>query len=236
MKISVISKLAGLGIGSFAALCIGWSGLSYADEVTNYTTVSKASVKIQYHEQTASGVTEKRTFKTDDLVLELTDSSADKPPKNQQLVLLNDCNAPEEGGVLAVWDKDTDKLVADADYVCLAHEGRALKDDKKNTIYTPIDNYLGYKSLAKATGFDEIDFDAEIKLGKLKKKLDSSQPVCLKKFKTMAMAGYYDDDGDAPHFATGNKILRKTGSVKTNGGVKGILDSNIIWDMCTPDA
>ena len=220
MNTSVIKKLTGLGIGSFAALCIGWSGLSYAE--ADYTTVSKASTKIQYYEQTASGGVEKVTHKTNDLILTLTDSDSDKPPKNYQLVLLNWCGDVDELSALAVWDKDRDELVEGADAACLWSEGSWVYDEKKGRVYRPMDID------AWAFEMDEIDMDAEITLGKMKKKIDSSQPVCLKKFKTMAMSGYHHNGNGE----SGSRVLRKSGSIKTNGGVKGKLDGNVLNPLC----
>jgi hypothetical protein len=74
-------------------------------------------------------------------------------------------------------------------------------------------------------GMHEIDMSVEIKEGKVKKKVDSSQPVCLKKFKTLAM-GSYNDNGDD---TAGSRVLRKTGSIKTNGGVMAVFDG---WRFC----
>ena len=223
MKTSVISKLTGLGIGSFAALCIGWSGLSYAIEVEdNFTTVSKASTKIQYYEQTASGVTEKVTLKRDDLILKLTNDTSDKPPKNYQLVLLNWCGDIDKFSALAVWDKDRDELVEGADAACLWSEGSWVFDEKKGTLYRPMD--IG----AWAFEMDEIDMDAEIKGGKLKKNIDSSQPFCLKKFKTMAMSGYYNNGNGE----NGSRVMRKAGSIKTSGAVFDTIPGNAVFNLC----
>lgn len=229
MKSHGYKILTGLGI---ASLCLAWSGFSYAgDGGVGYTTVSKASVKIQSYEQTASGVAEKVTFKTDDLINNLTHmDSGTKPAKNLQLVLLNYCDNPEGGSSLRVWDKDTNTFAVGSDEACLGTESGAVFDDKKDALYQGLDID------AEHFGMDEIDMEVEIKGGKVKKKVDSSRPVCLKKFKTLAMSGYESYDfiegdwvfrGDG---AVGNKAMRKSGSIKTNGGVFAKIDGNQVCD------
>jgi len=220
MKLHGLKKLTGLGV---ASLCLAWSGFSSAGEgAINYTTVSKASTKIQYYEQTATGVVDKVTIKTNDLILELTDSSADKPPKNQQLVLLNWCGDVDNFSALAVWDKDTDALAAGANATCLWSEGSWVYDEKKDRVYRPMD--------IEAADFnmDEIDMDAQISLGKVKKKVDPIQQVCLKKFKTMAMSGYYDNGNGE----IGSRVLKKAGSIKTNGAVFDSIPGNAVVNFC----
>jgi hypothetical protein len=219
-----LNKLTGLGAASLATLCLAWSGLSHAgmDAPDDFTTVSRASVKIRSYEQTASGETEKVTVDTDTVILNLTGDEGDKPPKNQQLVLLNWCGDSVDWSALAVWDKDTDELVPGADAACLDRESSAVFDDKKDKAYTGLDIDAGY------FGMDEIDMDVEISFGKVKKKIDSNQTVCLKKFKTLAMAGYYENGDDVP----GSRVMRKSGSIKTNGGVKGALDGNVVSLFC----
>jgi len=223
MRLHGLKKLTGVG---FASLCLAWSGLSYAGAgqapVDDFTTVSKASTKIQYYEQTASGVTEKVTLKTNDLILKLTDSSADKPPKNQQLVLLDWCGGIDAFSALAVWDKDRDELVEVADAACLWNEGSYVINENKDTLYRPMDID------AWAFEMDEIDMDAELKGGKLKKKVDSSQPFCLKKFKTMAMSGYHNNGNGE----NGSRVMRKSGSIKTNGAVFDTIPGNAVFNLC----
>ena len=220
MDTSMISKMTGLGVASVAALCLAWSGLSSAADVT---TVSKASVNIQSYEQTASGVTEKVTVKTDDVINDLMDSNpGTKPAKNLQLVLLNYCDEPEDGSVLIVWDKDTDFFAEGSDFACLWTEGSAIFNDKQDKIYQGLDIDADH------FGMHEIDMDVEIKGGKVKKKLDSERPVCLKKFKTLTMAGYYDNgDGE-----DGSRVMRKAGSIKTNGAAFDLLEGDFVENLC----
>jgi hypothetical protein len=223
MKTSMMSNLAGLGIGSVAALCVGWSGLSYAVDVgANFTTVSKASVNIQSYEQAANGEVEKVKVDTNTVILDLTGDASSKPPKNYQLVLLNYCGAPENGSALAVWDKDTDGLVDGAQMACLDREGSVVFNEKK------MKSYQGLDIDANHFGMDEIDMEVEIKGGKVKKNLDSSQPVCLKKFKTLAMSGYYSDGDGVP----GTRAMKKPGSIKTNGGVFEIIPGDVVFNYC----
>jgi len=232
MKLHRLNKLTGLG---FASLCLAWSGLSYAGDIppeNDITTVSKASVKIQSYEQTASGVTEKVTVKTDDVINALTGKApGTKPPKNQQLVLLNYCGEPQNYSAMGVWDKDASDLVdlvddAETDKaICLRREGPALFNDKQDKIYTTWD--IGQSDLF--FGMSEIDMSVEIKGGKVKKKVDSSRPVCLKKLKTLAMGAYYGEGEDE----NGSRVLRKTGSIKTNGAVIDTFEGNTIG-TCTP--
>ena len=212
--------LTGLGI---ASLCLAWSGLTSAGDVeVDYTTVSKASVKIQSYEQQSNGEVEKVKVDTDTVILELTGDSGDKPPKNQQLVLLNYCGNPEDWSALAVWDKDDNDLVEGAGVACLWREGSVIYNDKKDTLYQGLDIDADYFTM------DEIDMDVEIKGGKVKKKVDSSRPVCLKKFKTLAMSGYYSNGDGEP----GTRVMRKAGSIKTNGGVFDTIPGNEVAFWC----
>jgi hypothetical protein len=220
MKMHELKILTGL-----ATLCLAWSGVSYAGAIgpTGYTTVSKASVNIQSYEQTASGVTEKVKVKTDDVINDLMGSNpGTKPAKNLQLVLLNYCDEPENGSALAVWDKDANDFAVESSVACLWTEGSAIFNDKQDKIYQGLDIDSDYFHM------DEIDMDVEIKGGKVKSKLISERPVCLKKFKTLTMAGY-DSNGDN---TPGSRVMRKAGSIKTNGAVFEVLDGDRVGNFC----
>jgi len=109
-----------------------------------------------------------------------------------------------------------------ADAACLWSEGSWVFDEKKGRLYRPMDID------AWAFDMDEIDMDAEIKGGELKKKVDSSQPFCLKKFKTMAMSGYHDNGNGE----NGSRVMRKAGSIKTNGAVFDTIPGNAVFNLC----
>ena len=132
------------------------------------------------------------------------------------------CGDIDAWSALAVWDKDQDELVAGADATCLWSEGSWVYDEKKDRLYRPMDIE------SEDFNLSEIDMDAEISLGKVKKKVDSSQQVCLKKFKTMAMSGYYDNGNGEP----GSRVLKKAGSIKTNGAVFDSIPGNAVLNFC----
>ena len=224
MKMHGLNRLTGLGL---ASLCLAWSGLTYAGGPPPgfvHTTVSKASVNIQSYRQSAEGEVEKIKIDTPWVINSLTGSDQDtKPAKNLQLVLLNYCDEPEGGSALAVWDKDTNDLAEGADVACLDRESSVIYNDKKDTVYQGLDIDAEYFHM------DEIDMDVEIKGGKVKKNVLSDRPICLKKFKTMTMAGYYDNGDDG---ATDNLVMRKAGSIKTNGGVFEAILGNEVAFWC----
>ena len=224
MRSTGMNKLTGLGAVSIATLCLAWSGLSSAGAFgpTDYTTVSKASVKIQSFEQTGEGETEKVTVKTNDVINYLLgEDPGTKVPKNLRLVLLNYCDDPSDHNALAVWDRDEDDL-AEAGAVCLGTEGSAIYNDKKDTIYRPLD-IDGNPFM-----MDEIDMDVQIKLGRVKSNLIEARPECLKRFSTMAMSGYYSN-GDG---AEGSRVMRKSGSIKTSGSVFEVLEGDVVGFIC----
>ena len=124
--------------------------------------------------------------------------------------------------MLAVWDKDTNDFASESSVACLWTEGSALFNDKQDKIYQGLDieAYIFH--------MDEIDMDVEIKGGKVKSKLISERPVCLKKFKTLAMSGYYSNGDNTP----GSRVMRKAGSIKTNGAVFEVLDGDWVSNFC----
>lgn len=215
MSASVFNQVVKSGAVSLAALCLALGGSAYAGDgpIGDYTSVSKASVNIKYYEQTGEGVAESGKVKTNDVINTLTGAEpGSKVPRNLKLVMLSYCGDPEYFKALGVWDKDQDALTGGV--ACLYPESAPVYDDKKNLFYQGLDIEAG------VFGMHEIDMDVQVKTGSVRKRVNSDEPICLKSFKTLTMAGYYNGEGD-------HKVLRK-GKINTSGSVQATLEGNVV--------
>lgn len=215
MSTSVFNQLAKFGGVSLTALCLAWGGLAYAGigPIDDYTSVSRASVNIKYFQQDGESVIS-GSIKTHDVVNALTGGEpGSSPPRNLRLVMLSYCGDPEYEKALGVWDTDTDDLTGSR--LCLWTESQTVYDSSKNRFYQGLDIETGPLNL------NEIDMEVQVSLGSVRSRLNSDEPVCLKSFRTLTMAGYYNGDGDSA-------VLKNNGRISTSGPVQATLNGNAV--------
>jgi hypothetical protein len=199
---------------SLIVLGLGWSATSYAGAppLPDITTLSPVKVKTKMVEQTGDGTTKTIKMGNNEVICNMAPGCTDgKPPKNYALAMLNDCDDPYAYQLLAVVDKDTGDPIEGSTTACMYQESPAVIDAKKDKAA------VAYDSDCDPLTMDECDLTAELKMGKLPKKVDEAQSVCLSKFKTLTMSGYWSEGPDG---ATGNMVMDGKSSIKTTGKPK----------------
>ena len=218
-----MNRLTSLSVASIATLCLVWSGLASAGDIgpMGYTTMSRASVKIESFEQTGEGETGQVTVRTNDVINYLREEEpGTRVPNHLQLVLLNSCDDPAGGSAVTVWDRNEGDVAGNM--TCLYTRGPVIFRDGRNTIYQQLNID------AWPFHMDQIDMDVEIKLGRVSGRLLEERPVCLKSLSTMTMSGYYWGEGDS-------RVMRKPGSIKTNGAVFEVMEGDVVSQFCDDD-
>ena len=215
MSATLFNQMVKFGGGSLAALCLAWGGSASAGlgPLDDYTSVSRASVNINFFQQDGVESVSSGSIKTHDVINALTGGEpGSRPPNNLKLVLLSYCGSPEYEKALAVWDTDTDDLTGAT--LCLWTESQAIYDSS-DKFYQGLDIDTGPLNL------DEIDMDVKVTTGSVRSRLNSAEPVCLKSFTTLTMAGYHNGEGDSA-------VLKNNGKISTSGPVQGTLDGNAV--------
>jgi hypothetical protein len=175
--------------------------------------VSRASVNINYFQQDGESVVS-NTFRTHDAINALTGGEpGTRPPNNLKLVMLSYCDAPEYEKALAVWDTDTEGLTGSS--LCLWTESQTIYDSSMNRFYQGLDIETGPFNLS------EVDMDVQVNLGSVPRRINPDEPLCLRSFRTLSMAGYASGEGDSV-------VLKGNGRISTSGPVKATLEGNAV--------